>query len=146
MLGANTLLLTFTIGLSAAHVSLDFPEARDLSLDFLDSFRTPAPCGMPKGDSTTTFASGSTFNVTWHLGYPHQGGFKVELLDASEKLIEPLTPKNGGSKGNGWIDEDTTAQSQMVTLPEDMECKGCTVRAKRCCMSVLESPQWFDAE
>ncbi len=33
------------------HVSLTFPPARDLNLDFLDSIRTPPPCGMPKGES-----------------------------------------------------------------------------------------------
>jgi len=55
------------------HVRLDFPEARGLSLDFLDSVRTPPPCGMPKGESKTSFEAGTSFNATWHLGYPHQG-------------------------------------------------------------------------
>lgn len=33
-----------------AHVSLTFPPARKYDLDFLDSFRTRAPCGMPPGE------------------------------------------------------------------------------------------------
>ena len=55
------------------HVRLDFPIARDLALDFLDNVRTPKPCGMPKGPAKTSLKAGSTFNATWHLGYPHQG-------------------------------------------------------------------------
>ena len=33
------------------HVALTFPPARKFDLDFLDSFRTKPPCGMPKGES-----------------------------------------------------------------------------------------------
>ncbi len=33
------------------HVALTFPPARQYDLDFLDSTRTRAPCGMPKGES-----------------------------------------------------------------------------------------------
>ncbi len=32
------------------HVALTFPPARQYDLDFLDSTRTRAPCGMPKGE------------------------------------------------------------------------------------------------
>lgn len=31
------------------HVALTFPPARKYDLDFLDSSRTRAPCGMPQG-------------------------------------------------------------------------------------------------
>lgn len=31
------------------HVALTFPPARKYDLDFLDSSRTKAPCGMPRG-------------------------------------------------------------------------------------------------
>ena len=34
---------------SDGHVALTFPLARRFDLDFLDNFRTKAPCGMPKG-------------------------------------------------------------------------------------------------
>ena len=67
------LLVTLLGGLTHGHVSLDFPAARDLSLDFLDNVRTPAPCGMPKGEAKTSLEAGSRFNVTWHLAYPHHG-------------------------------------------------------------------------
>ena len=33
------------------HVALTFPPARKFDLDFLDTFRTKPPCGMPKGES-----------------------------------------------------------------------------------------------
>ena len=69
-------LLVFTCGTNG-HVRLDFPEARSLSLDFLDSVRTPPPCGMPKGESKTSFEAGTSFNATWHLGYPHGGNFEL---------------------------------------------------------------------
>ncbi len=73
--GLVTFLLVsfYTSSPVSGHVRLDFPEARWLNLDFLDSVRTPAPCGMPKAESKTSFEAGTSFNVTWHLGYPHQG-------------------------------------------------------------------------
>ena len=70
--GRSQLLLLF-LGFVQAHVRLDFPVARDLTLDFLDNVRTPAPCGMPKGQSKTSIEAGTSFNVTWHLSYPHRG-------------------------------------------------------------------------
>ena len=61
------------------------------------------------------------------MAYPHQGGFKLELFDSDENLVKSLTPINGGSKGKGWIDQDTTAQSYNVIFNE--ECKDCTVKS-----------------
>ena len=79
---------------------------------------------MPKNAALTTLISdGAPFNVTWHLGYPHQGGFKIELLDANDKFMTNLT--------SGWVDVDTTAQSHPITLPQNLSCKGCTVSI--CC-------------
>ena len=86
-------ILGVLINAACCHVSLDFPPARDLSLDFLDTFRTPAPCGMPKQKSKMSLVSGSTINVTWHLGYPHQGGFRIDLLNKDENVILSFTPK-----------------------------------------------------
>ena len=63
--------------MTEGHVRLDFPRARDLDLDFLDNVRTPAPCGMPKGEAMTSIEAGRRFNVTWHLAYPHQGKNKL---------------------------------------------------------------------
>lgn len=33
-------------------MALTFPRARQYDLDFLDNARTPAPCGMPRGECT----------------------------------------------------------------------------------------------
>ena len=60
--------------------------------------------------------------------YVFTGGFKLELLDSKENLIRPLTPEKGGSKSDGWIDKDTTAQSYLVSFPSELNCEGCTVR------------------
>ena len=50
------------------------------------------PCGMNKGDIVTDISAKDPLNVTWHLGYPHRGGFKIELLDAKGRLVRALTP------------------------------------------------------
>ena len=126
MRGSLVFVLCNCIALAVSHVNLIFPKPRDLALDFLDNGRTLAPCGMPKDVAKTSLVAGSSFNVTWHLGYPHRGGFKLELLDAADKFMQSLTPEDGGSKGDGWMDQDTTAQQHLVKLPS-VTCKGCTV-------------------
>ena len=84
------------LSLCHCHVSLTFPPARRPAYDFLDNVRTGGPCGVPPGrlqyelyilnfflscilfiDSrsdavVTTFATGTRFNVTFRLAYPHQ--------------------------------------------------------------------------
>ncbi|ODM99350.1 hypothetical protein Ocin01_07336, partial [Orchesella cincta] len=100
-------LIAFTLCVSfmnsSAHVGLTFPPARKFDLDFLDNIRTKPPCGMPRGTIKTSLVSGSTFNVTWHLSYPHRGGYRLELMDSQERTLLDLTPKNGNEsfiKGN----------------------------------------------
>ncbi|XP_063905310.1 uncharacterized protein LOC135124283 isoform X2 [Zophobas morio] len=110
------------------HVALTFPPARKYDLDFLDSSRTKAPCGMPKGDVRTSFLSGSKFNVSWHLGYPHRGGFKIQLLDQLERPVLDLTPTIQGSE---FVSSDATAQTFQVQLPSDFTCPNCTLRLIR---------------
>ena len=51
----------------------------------------------------------------------------MELFDAEGNLLKSLTPEDGGSKGDGFLDEDTTAKSHQIELAEDLECIGCTV-------------------
>ena len=46
---------------------------------------------MYKGKATLVEA-GSPLKVTWHLGYPHRGGIKLELLDSQDKKLRDLTP------------------------------------------------------
>ena len=82
------------LSLTEAHVSLNYPVARSLNLDFFDTFRyvrdnqsqitipalntfsnyrTETPCGMSKGSVKTTVQAGADLKVDWHLGYPHGG-------------------------------------------------------------------------
>lgn len=42
-------LVLLLIDENLGHVALTFPRARKYDLDFLDSSRTPGPCGMPRG-------------------------------------------------------------------------------------------------
>ncbi|KAH6941637.1 hypothetical protein HPB50_021001 [Hyalomma asiaticum] len=77
-------------------------------------------------DIITTLPVGATINVTWHLAYPHKGGFKLELLDAEEKHLQNLTPSSE-FLGLG----DATAQSSTVRLPGSVACRGCSIRLLR---------------
>jgi len=86
-------LLTFWLSYAYAHVALTYPPARSYPLDFLDTFRTPAPCGgMARSASPTQLKNGRDHKITWHLGYPHRGGFKLELLDSEGRKLVDLTP------------------------------------------------------
>ena len=31
------------------------------------------------GTERTTLKAGSSINITWHLAYPHRGGFRLEV-------------------------------------------------------------------
>ena len=67
MIGDSLVILTLILTLTYGHVRLNYPIARDLTLDFLDNIRTPAPCGMPKGPVKTTLITGHfpmSFNCT----------------------------------------------------------------------------------
>lgn len=108
-----------------AHVALTFPPARKYDLDFLDTFRTDTPCGMPKGDIKTSIPAGQSLNVQWHLGYPHNGGFKIELLDANDEKIKDLT-----SPGSFEGTADKTAQNFNLVMPTET-CNGCSIRLIR---------------
>merc|ERR1719167_300230 len=110
-----------------SHVSLKYPPARMLDLDFLDSFRTSGDCGMESGGLRTTLKSGSSFNLTWHLGYPHGGGYRLELVSPSSGLVKLLLPELGTE--DSW--ETSTgkfAQSHPVQLPQGIECEDCYLR------------------
>lgn len=51
----------------------------------------------------TNLISGQTYEIVWHLGYAHKGGFQIDLLDSSGKLIKLLTPN--GFVGNEPMNE-----------------------------------------
>ncbi|XP_033738830.1 uncharacterized protein LOC117326259 isoform X2 [Pecten maximus] len=107
-----------------AHVSLTFPPARKYALDFLDNLRTPGPCGMPKGlGALTTFKAGTKINVTWHLGYPHQGGYHLAVLDHNDNVVHDFF--------QGFIGQnDPTTLQHEVTIP-DIACNNCSLQLTR---------------
>ena len=78
------------------------------------------------GTLKTSILAGSTFNVTWHLGYPHRGGFKIQVLNQKEKPILDLTKSE-----TGFVTGDPTALSYEVKLPKDFECRDCSIRLLR---------------
>ncbi|KAK2138124.1 hypothetical protein NP493_2g24087 [Ridgeia piscesae] len=77
---------------SSAHVRLTYPPAREFALDFLDNVRTDPPCGMEAGHGMVTdLEEAATFNVSWHMAYVHNGGYKIEVLEGST-VKHTLTP------------------------------------------------------
>ncbi|XP_057333014.1 uncharacterized protein LOC130672435 isoform X4 [Microplitis mediator] len=135
LLLTEILLLFISLFISDAngHVALTFPRARKYDLDFLDSARTPGPCGMPRGDIKTSLLSGSQFNVSWHLAYPHRGGFRLQILDALDRPLVDLTPV---TKQSEFVEDDATAQHYPVELPQNFTCTDCTIRLLR------EAEEW----
>ena len=69
----------------------------------------------------------STPSISLHK--PCSGGYKLELLDENENFLRSLTdPGSTEDDGDsGWVQDDQTAQSHIVTIPEDLECPRCTV-------------------
>ncbi|XP_076338554.1 uncharacterized protein LOC143240269 isoform X1 [Tachypleus tridentatus] len=124
-----SVILCVVVGTAVAHVALTFPPARKYNLDFLDNGRTKAPCGMPKGDIATSLPAGAKIVITWHLAYPHKGGFKLEVLDKNERHLLDLTPTTPESDFVGA--NDTTAQSYTVHFPQSLSCSGCSIRLLR---------------
>ena len=107
------------------HVSLSYPKARKYDLDFLDNFRTSGDCGMNPGTDKTVLEAGALVNVTWHLGYPHRGGYKLEFFNNGKSTL--LIP--GGDDG-GWQFTAREQQHHLVTVP-DMPCNNCYIRMQR---------------
>lgn len=106
------------------HVGLTFPPARKFDLDFMDTIRTVGPCGMEKGSIKTSVEAGKPLKVTWHLGYPHKGGYLLELLDNKGQPLQNLT------EGYQGLD-NKYAQEATVTLPAGLTCPDCTIRLQR---------------
>ena len=67
-----------------------------------------------RGEWSTSIESGSSLNVTWHLGYPHQGGYKIELRDGDDVFLRSLSSDTASEDDAEWISDDTTAQSHQV--------------------------------
>ena len=81
---------------------------------------------MEAGDERTLLASGSTLNFTWHLGYPHGGGYRLELVDPGQSLSQLLVPE-GGDEASWELMNGKTAQYHSVQLP-NIECENCYLK------------------
>ena len=55
---------------------------------------------MKKGGIKTTLVAGQRHKITWHLGYAHQGGIRLELYDGQDRKIQDLTR----SANSGFVD------------------------------------------
>jgi len=106
-----------------------WPPARSPGLDFLDSFRTVGKCGANVGEDRTLLSSGSLVNVSWHLGYPHGGGYKLELACPSLNKTYQLLPTDQDAE---WFTEEArNNQYHMVQLPKGVVCDDCNMRLQR---------------
>lgn len=118
------------VDLVTAHISLTFPPARQYAFDFLDNTRTGEPCGgMKKGVIKTTLPAGQRHKITWHLGYAHQGGIRLELYDGQDRKIQDLTQ----SSNSGFVDGngDIYLQEVEIEIAPDLSCQDCTIRLVR---------------
>lgn len=52
----------------------------------------------------TNLAMGQTYDIVWHLGYAHKGGFQIDLLDSNGKVVKILTP-------NGFVGNESTNET-----------------------------------
>jgi len=129
MLAGVVVISSLLLSLTEAHVALKFPPARALDLDFLDNIRTSGDCGMEEGQTRTVLQSGSSLNLTWHLGYAHQGGYRLELVDPSENIAQLLLPERGDE--NSWeTSMGIFSQSHLVQLP-NTQCDNCYLKFER---------------
>ncbi|CAI4221745.1 unnamed protein product [Auanema sp. JU1783] len=128
MRGLVPIFVSFFISFGECNIALTFPEARFPPLDFLDTSRTMEPCGVPKPRNPyyTNLIVGTTYNFTWRMQYPHQGGYRLVLLGPSGEIIESLAPMNGLEfKGS----EDATIQNEQIRFTKS--CMECTVVLER---------------
>lgn len=49
--------------------------------------------------------AGVQLNVSWHLAYPHRGGYRLELLDKNENFVMDLIKRD---KSQTYIQGDPT--------------------------------------
>ncbi|KAE9414773.1 hypothetical protein Angca_000168, partial [Angiostrongylus cantonensis] len=122
------LLILVLLAVGDAHVALTFPEARYPALDFLDTSRTMGPCGVPKPRKAhyTNLLAGSTYNITWRMQYPHQGGYRIILADQDGNTVEQLSPVSGMEYAGT---DNQVAQSQEVHITRP--CSQCTIILER---------------
>ncbi|EDV20019.1 uncharacterized protein TRIADDRAFT_61435 [Trichoplax adhaerens] len=116
------------------HIRILFPISRMYDFDFIVNFRSRSPCGMPEnatgqGIFKTKLVAGSTFDMTWHLAFAHQGGFRIQILQRNGVVSHELTPTNDSVP---WFSSDNaTIQNYLVTLPQGFTCDHCIIRLIR---------------
>lgn len=116
------------------HVRLNYPKARMYDLDFLDNVRTRGPCGMPEnatgnGIFKTKLITASTIDITWHMAFPHGGGFRIQILHSNGTVLHELTPTNNTAQ---WYSTgNSTIQNYLASLPSGFTCDHCIIRLLR---------------
>ncbi|PAV87493.1 hypothetical protein WR25_18621 [Diploscapter pachys] len=109
------------------HVSFLFPTARFPPLDYLDSTKTKAPCGVPRPPMPkyTNLQVGTVYNISWRMPFQHEGGYRINLLNKNGTLIEQLSPLDGMTF---TPDEDgVTYERIRFTNP----CENCILQLER---------------
>ncbi|KAI6175877.1 DOMON domain-containing protein [Aphelenchoides bicaudatus] len=117
------------------HITLTFPSARYPPLDFLDTARTVGPCGVPKHERSTytTLQTNQFYNVTWRLQYPHQGGYRLYVIDYLGNVVEHLAPDkpvNDEQTSNSFDGlEDQSAEWKQIQF--HTSCPNCSLVLER---------------
>lgn len=88
----------------------------------------------------TDFKIGEIYNLTWRMQYPHQGGYRIQLFDSFDRLIEQLSPiLNTTNDSFDGIEDQTYVfnifififSSEAHIVKFNKECKNCTLRLER---------------
>ena len=94
---------------------------------------------MKKSSIKTTIENGQTVAISWHLGYYHEGGVQLQLLDSNQELVLYLTNDGEDTFTLGATPAEQQQQSIDVDLPGDLECADCTIRLLR------KAKEWGEA-
>uniref|UniRef100_A0A915EUN1 EGF-like domain-containing protein n=1 Tax=Ditylenchus dipsaci TaxID=166011 RepID=A0A915EUN1_9BILA len=83
------------------------------------------PCGVPKSSRSlvSNFQVGQTYNISWRMQYPHQGGYRLQLLKPDGTILEQLAPKM--LTGSDALDEFAGLDDQTAA------CTNCTLMLER---------------
>lgn len=80
---------------------------------FLDLLRTPGPCGMDKGSTKYKLSADKSYSFSWHLGYAHRGGVKIDILDKDGTVWKNLTDVDYKIK----TDDPTVVRTKFNSRP-----------------------------
>ncbi|KAI6200373.1 hypothetical protein M3Y96_00726900 [Aphelenchoides besseyi] len=121
------LILLLGIPVVRGHITLTFPQALYPPLDFLDTARTSGVCGLPQSDRSqfTTLKIDTDYNITWRLQYPHQGGYRLKIIDYMGNDVEFLAP-------NKPVSDDPATENVFDGL-DDQSAEWKSVRFQSVC-------------